>query len=171
MNNLGKKIMIAGAGNTVKYFQSPKIIAIDPGASGGIAVFLVNEKRLIEVVPMPETPTDMLNFISKWQVNSICYLEKVQGLPGMAGSAMFNFGKNYGYLEMALLARKIKTVTVTPQVWQKALQLGTKGGRSGTQWKNHLKAKAQQLFPNQKITLKTADALLLLEYARLKEKL
>lgn len=155
----------------VKYLKDKKIIAIDPGANGGIAIFSVDKERLIEVVKMPDTPQDLLDLISKYQTNSICYLERVGGLPGMGGASMFNFGKGFGHLEMALLCRKIPTTEVTPQKWQKALQLGTKGHKSSSQWKNKLKAKAQQLYPKvPKITLATSDALLILEYARITEK-
>jgi len=34
---------------------------------------------------------------------------------------------------------------------------------SPVQWKNKLKAEAQRLYPDIKVTLKTADALLILE--------
>ncbi len=147
------------------------IIAIDPGKNGGIAVFDVVRRKIVSLVKMPDTPTDILNFLSVYNTNSVCYLEKVGGLPGMGGSAMFNFGKGYGHIEMALLANKIKTVTVTPQQWQKTLQLGTKGNKSTTEWKNKLKAKAQQLYPEvEKITLATSDALLILEHARIVER-
>jgi hypothetical protein len=33
------------------------------------------------------------------------------------------------------------------------------------EWKRKLKEEAQRLFPNMDVTLKTADALLILEYA------
>lgn len=59
---------------------------------------------------------------------------------------------------------------VTPQKWQKALQLGTKGNKSNTEWKNKLKARAQQLFPNVPMTLAVADALLILEYSKITER-
>lgn len=156
----------------IKYLKDRKIIAIDPGANGGVAIFSVDKERLIEAVKMPDTPQDLLDLLSKYQVNSICYLEKVGGIPGQGGaSSMFNFGKGFGHLEMALLCRKIPTTEVTPQKWQKALQLGTKGHKSASQWKNKLKAKAQQLYPKvPKITLATSDALLILEYARITEK-
>ena len=85
------------------------IIAIDPGKNGGIAVFDVVRRKIVSLVKMPDTPTDILNFLSVYNTNSVCYLEKVGGLPGMGGSAMFNFGKGYGHIEMALLANKIKT--------------------------------------------------------------
>lgn len=156
----------------IKFWKDNKIIAIDPGKNGGIAVFSIDRNMLIEVVKMPETPMDILTFLSLFQKNSICYIEKVGGIPGQGGaSSMFNFGKGFGHLEMALLCRKIPTTEVTPQKWQKALQLGTKGHKSTSQWKNKLKAKAQQLYPKvPKITLAISDALLILEYARITEK-
>lgn len=40
------------------------------------------------------------------------------------------------------------------------------GGESKQSFKNRLKDKAQQLFPREKVTLATADALLIAEYAR-----
>lgn len=156
----------------IKFWKDNKIIAIDPGKNGGIAVFSIDRNMLIEVVKMPETPMDILTFLSLFQKNSVCYIEKVGGITGQGGaSSMFNFGKGFGHLEMALLCRKIPTTEVTPQKWQKALQLGTKGNKSNTEWKNKLKAKAQQLYPSMsKITLAISDALLILEYARLTEK-
>ena len=156
----------------IKFLKDRKIIAIDPGKEGGIVVFSLDKNEFVEVIHMPETPQFLEEFLNKYKNNSICYLEKVGGIPGQGGaSSMFNFGKGFGHLEMALLCRKIPTVEVTPQKWQKALQLGVKGKKSNTDWKNKLKAKAQQLFPYVgKITLATSDALLILEYARITEK-
>ena len=155
----------------IKHIKDKKLIAIDPGKNGGIAVYSVDKDKLLEVVKMPDTPQDLLLFLSKYQVNSKCYLEKVGGIPGQGGaSSMFNFGKGFGHLEMALLCRRIPTMEVTPQKWQKALQLGTKGNKSNTEWKNKLKARAQQLFPNVPMTLSVADALLILEYSKITER-
>lgn len=155
----------------LKYFKDQKIIAIDPGKNGGIAVFSSRINKVIEVVKMPSTPQDLLSFISIYKHNSICYLEKVGGLPGMGGSSMFNFGQGFGHVEMALLCKKIPTIEVTPQKWQKALQLGNKGNKSTTEWKNKLKTRAQQIFPYiNGITLATSDALLILEYGIITEK-
>lgn len=145
------------------------LIAIDPGTNGSI-VYMANGK--LESVKMPETPTDVYVTL-KWlrdNYNCVCYMEKVQGLPGMGGSPMFNFGKGYGHLEMALIALEIRTVTVTPQKWQKFIGIGTKGGSTTTEWKNKLKAKAQQLYPAHKIFLWNADSILILEYAKSIEK-
>ena len=156
-----------------KYFNDRKVIAIDPGKEGGIAVFSLDSDKLIALVHMPETPRDLLLFLSKWQKNSVCYLEKVGGLPGMGGSAMFNFGKGFGHIEMALIARNIPIIEVTPQKWQKHLQLGTKGSKSTNEWKTKLKEVAQRLYPKvetdfslktKKDWLRVADALLILKY-------
>ncbi len=49
-----------------------------------------------------------------------------------------------------------------PDWWQKALRLG-KSADHGDRWKAHLKGRAQALFPRVEVTLKTADALLILE--------
>lgn len=144
-----------------------KYIGIDPGRQGGIAV-LSADGSVVEVAKIPTTPMDVLDFLSKYKDDSYCVLERVGGLPGQGGSAMFNFGKGYGHLQMALLALGIPTNDVTPNKWEKSFQLGSSGKYGKTEWKNRLKAKAQQLFPSlgRKITLATCDALLIAEYGR-----
>lgn len=146
-----------------------KIMAIDPGVNGGIAVYdTVAKIATAENMPVP--PGDLSECIEVYKPD-VCYLEKVGGMPGQGGSAMFNFGYGFGCLNQCLYDHHIKTITVTPQKWQKALQLGTrKKSQSKTEWKNKLKAKAQQLYPDIKVTLKTSDALLILEYARITER-
>lgn len=141
------------------------IIAIDPGVNGAIAIYHQRVNHT-DVFNMPETPTDVYDLLATYSNNAVCFLEKVQGLPGMGGSPMFNFGKGYGHLEMALIALSIPTETILPQKWTKTMSLGTKSScSSSTEWKNKLKAKAQQLYPNIKVTLHNADALLILHYA------
>ncbi len=144
-------------------------IGIDPGKNGGIAV-MSYDGSVIDLTKMPETPQDLLCFLSKYKDGSFCTLERVGGMPGNGGSAMFNFGKGYGHLQMALIALQIPTEDVTPNKWEKSYQLGTSGKFTKTEWKNRLKAKAQQLFPGlgKRITLATCDALLICEYGRRK---
>lgn len=147
-----------------QYYKDRLIIGIDPGVGGGIAIYSMTKKQLVNVVKMPPTPQELFSFLKKHSLDAYCYLEKVGGMPGQGGSAMFNFGKGYGHLEMALLALRIPTETVTPQKWQKEFQLGSRGKMSKTDWKNKLKAKAQQLFPNYTVTLAIADAMLIALY-------
>lgn len=142
------------------------IVAIDPGANGGIVVGNINGE-VYQVDKMPATPKDLLEYLKDVVdgfMKVTCVLEKVGGIPGQGGMAMFNFGKGFGYLEMALLACGIATEEVTPQKWQKVFQMGSSKGYSKTEWKNKLKAKAQMLYPLQKVTLWNSDALLLYKY-------
>lgn len=143
------------------------IIGIDPGSLGGIAV-LDESHKVVEVINMPETPMDILNFLRKYEPSeTVAYLEDVgKGLPGQSSSATAKFARHNGHLEMALLALGISTVKATPQKWEKMYQLGKSSSYSKTEWKNRLKAKAQELFPNlgKKVTLRTCDALLLALY-------
>ena len=99
----------------------------------------------------------------------VCYMEKVgQGMPGQSSKATATFARHCGHLDMALLALGIPTNTVTPNKWEKSYQIGLSTGLGKTEWKNRLKAKAQQLFPQlgKRVTLATCDALLLAEYGR-----
>lgn len=100
----------------------------------------------------------------------IAVVEDQCGFAGAKGrvsaAAMFNFGRGFGFLLGVLQTMGCRVILVRPQKWQSALCLGTKAQAGGrTAWKNVLKVRASQLNPNLKVTLSTADALLLLEYA------
>ena len=143
------------------------VIGIDPGFSGGIAV-MDEAHKVTEVANMPETPMDILDFLRKYvSEDTVVYMEDVgKGMPGQSSSATAKFARHNGHLEMALLALGLPTVKCTPQKWQKVYQLGKSTDHDKNTWKNTLKAKAQELFPNlgKKVTLKTADALLIALY-------
>ena len=98
----------------------------------------------------------------------VCVLEEVSGFAGKAqpGSAMFRFGEHFGFLKGIIQALEVRLVLVRPQVWQRGFGLGTASAcASKTIWKNKLKAEAQRRFPHLNVTLKTADALLILEHS------
>ena len=148
------------------------LYGVDPGASGGIAWQIgTREPRAIA---MPATEVD--TFLAFEQPDSserpgghhmIAVIEKVHSRPGEGVSSAFKFGWNYGGLRMAILAAGIRLEEVTPYTWQKALGIPKrKPNESKTQFKNRLKARAQELYPGMKVTLKTCDALLILEYAK-----
>jgi hypothetical protein len=100
--------------------------------------------------------------------DTVVYLEQVGGYVGgggQPGSAMFKFGQNFGMCLTVPRALGMKVITYTPQQWQKPLGIGTVRTAGGkTPWKNKLKAAAQALYPKVKVTLSTADALLILNY-------
>lgn len=157
------------------------IIAIDPGASGGIAFEIQN--ALPHAYPIPQTEGDIVvalhelkKLAIEFAAEPICYIEDQVGCvgPGMkvSATAMFTFGRGFGFLLGVLQTQGWRITPVRPQKWQEALSLGSKRAcASKTEWKNKLKARAQQLYPDEAVTLKTADALLLLEYAKRKEQL
>lgn len=152
-----------------------RVIGIDPGLAGGIAVLDI-DGNVVDIRKMPPTPQDILDCLRKYCGTTIfsnevvCYLEKVgHGMPGQSSKSTATFARHNGHLEMALLALGIQTNEVTPNKWEKHYQLGKSTGRSKTEWKNKLKAKAQQLFPKEKVTLAVCDALLLAEYGRKQE--
>ena len=147
-------------------------IAIDPGMGGGV---VVRQAGAILAYPMPPTQGDLLSLLREVTTASevegqatVCVLEEVSGFAGKAqpGSAMFKFGESFGFIKGVIQTVGIKLVLVRPQVWQKAFGLGTASEcASKTVWKNKLKAEAQRRFPQLSVTLKTADALLILEWA------
>jgi hypothetical protein len=143
------------------------ILAIDPGASGGLAFGPAGKPPAL--VAMPDTLHDLVEVIRDAHCDH-AFLELVGGYVGKAqpASSAFNFGMNYGQIQGVLAALGVPFTLVRPQAWQKALSLGTSTGMSKTEWKNKLKAKAQQLYPSLKITLSTADACLIWHAAKTK---
>ena len=79
---------------------------------------------------------------------------------------MVKLNANSAYIRGVLWALKVQLVMVRPAKWQQFFSLGKRSGcASDTEWKNKLKAEAQRRFPDLKVTLKTADALLICDYA------
>lgn len=145
------------------------ILGIDPGAAGGICVF---DNGSIETHKMPETYADIYDFLQGITQDHlpgevVAVLEDVgHGMPGQSSSATAKFARHNGHLEMALYALGIPTTKVTPQKWQKAFSnsLGKSKDYEKREWKNRLKALAQQMYPSTKVTLATADSILLAAY-------
>ena len=136
------------------------IIGIDPGAKGGVAIYDETKDKLI-LHKCPETPKDMAAIINTAKVkdeNVFCVIEKVHAFPTDARSSAFKFGCNFGKWLGILGAYNISTLEVTPQVWMRPLQPLSKIKRER---KNQLKQIAINLFPENKITLSTSDAALM----------
>jgi hypothetical protein len=139
-------------------------IGIDPGKSGGIA--WIDETGRACVEKMPDTLADLWQLIYYDTGYNFCnarhqckaYLEQVHSSPQMGVVSAFTFGNGYGHLEMALTAAGIPFERVRPQAWQKAMGCMSKGD------KNITKRKAQELYPQIKVTHATADALLIATY-------
>ena len=145
-----------------------KIIAIDPGASGSVCYYDGNSVRAHN---MPETVGDLIEFFRTIDKDTVVVMEEVSGFIGKPhpGSRMFNFGLGYGQLQGVIQTLGFRLELVRPLKWQKALGLHRRKGMTPSEWKRKLRAEAQRLYPDIKVTLKTADALLILEYQRRKK--
>lgn len=160
------------------------IVGIDPGQSGGIAKLKQSGAVWVpSAIKMPETERDITDHLWSLYAESqnegleiIAFLEQVQVMPairriktpqgevrqevnpGITSTA--NFMKGYGFLRGCLLTIGITLEDIRPQAWQKMLGCLTRGN------KNISKAKAQQLFPQMRITHANADCLLIAECGR-----
>lgn len=161
----------------------PKItLAIDPGAAGGYA--LHNSSASIPVVTgnLPESDSDLIAFLGEQQDHADVLelvIERVNPHTGDIGMAA-SMAKLYGhkrFIEGAAMAIGYRVINVMPKEWQEMFGFGKKPKkkvmRKGVEkevndnvaWKNRLKDEAQRRFPCQRVTLHTADALLMLEWA------
>ena len=141
-------------------------LGIDPGLSGGLAL-LNNIGQVERLDKMPATERDIWLWFSTLPPGTRAVIEKVHSMPEQGIASSFKFGYGFGGLVMALTATNIPFVPTTPQKWIKALAIPSKKSSEGkTQWKNRLKAKAQQLYPQSRITLAVSDALLIAHYCR-----
>lgn len=143
------------------------ILGIDPGLSGGVACR--HADQAVTAIATPATEGDLLELFQSVvdPGKTIAFVEEVGGFIGkqQPGSAMFEFGRNFGFTLGVLQALNVRIELVRPQKWQKPLGLGTASGcASRTEWKNKLKACAQRLYPALKPTLSTADATLILDF-------
>lgn len=145
------------------------VIGIDPGVNGGVAVMYSDTK--VASYKMPSTEKDISDLFKEIydysQIENepvVVFLEKVHSMPGQGVVSTFTFGMNYGFLRGTLIGLNFPIYDVTPQKWQKAL--GISKSESKAIHKNKLKGLAQQWFPDQKVTLKNADALLIAKYGK-----
>jgi len=141
-------------------------IGVDPGKSGAIAV--LEDVKVLATVKMP-TNMDQYDelFVGKmFDASAIAVVEKVHAMPGQGVTSMFNFGYSVGRLHASLECHEIPYHLETPRTWMKWHGVKKSKSESGTQWKNRLKDLAIRLFPDEKIYLWNADALLIAYYCR-----
>jgi len=142
-----------------------RYIGIDPGKSGGITMI---KNDTVETYKCPDRTIDMaLLFYSMLgdEPNNVKLLmEKVWARPNNAVRSAFTYGVNYGQWLGIAAAAEIHMYTVLPAEWMTSV--GCKKGMDYAVRKKWLKEKAQKLYPNCKITLYTADSILIAHYAK-----
>lgn len=154
------------------------VIGVDPGAAGGIAVFIpgANAKAL----RMPKDITDLCDFFAYYRDNyrPIVFLEKLSVRPDdvTADGSRANLGKlyriqrmmaNYEHLKAVIEMSGVPYVMVHPMTWQTKLNLRTRGvHEEKAARKRKYRGFAQASYPEIKVTLWNADALLIMHFGR-----
>ena len=140
-------------------------IGIAPGKMGGVA-FIYNDNY--NVAQCPNTVSEMadelilLNDMAP-DIQKYAIIEQVHSMPKQGVKSVFTFGQGYGQWLGILATLKIPYIQVSPHKWMKWYPAVPKIKKDR---KNHLKHLAQQRFPDVKITLATADAMLIANYLR-----
>ena len=112
-----------------------KIIGIDPGLSGAIAV--MHDKKVINMYDMPvmaegkknkrQLNSSQLVNIIKENINededTIVVVEQVNAMPGQGVTSMFNFGQTFGAIKGVCAALKLPIFFVRPSKWKKLFEL------------------------------------------------
>ena len=108
-----------------------KIIGIDPGLSGAIAV--MHDKKVINMYDMPvmaegkknkrQLNSSQLVNIIKENINkdeeTIVVVEQVNAMPGQGVTSMFNFGQTFGAIKGVCAALELPIYFVRPSKWKK----------------------------------------------------
>ncbi len=139
-------------------------LGLDPGSDGAMALISRDRSTVILEKFEGRSQVEINAVLREWSLwgKILAALEKVHSMPGQGVSSTFTFGKNTGFLQGLLVAHEIPYYEVDPQRWQRLMALG---GRYEKRKKKH-KEKAERLFPTVRgITQKTADGLLIAEYA------
>ena len=154
------------------------VIGIDPGASGGIAVYIPG--RLTKTLKMPKDPKDFRAFISYYRENfqPIVFIEKLSVRPDdvsvsndrAAMGKMYRIQKmmaNFEQMKAIMEVEGVPFVLTHPMTWQTKLTIRERGWHEEkAERKNRYKERAAALYPGVKITLWNADALLLMHFGR-----
>ena len=130
-----------------------KIIGIDPGLSGGIAV--LENNKVLNILDMPVMPEGKKN---KRQLNSAqlvklikdniskneevsVVVEQVNAMPGQGVTSMFNFGQTFGAIKGVCAALGLPIFFVRPAKWKKHFELINSS-------KDSSRTKAIEMYPS-----------------------
>ena len=162
-----------------------KIIGIDPGLNGAIAVMENNKvKEIFDVPVMPEGKKNkrqlnnaqlvklLKDIISKDEEITVV-VENVSAMPGQGVTSMFNFGQTFGAIKGICAALGLPIFFVRPAKWKKHFDLINSS-------KDASRTKAIEMYPSisdqlsRKKDVNKSDAILIARFyseTRLKEDL
>ena len=152
-----------------------KIIGIDPGLSGAIAV-LENNKviKIFDIPVMSEGKKNKRQLNSALLVNLLkeniqkdedvtVVVEQVNAMPGQGVTSMFNFGQTFGALKGICASLGLPIFFVRPSKWKKHFDLINSQ-------KDSSRTKAIEMYPSlsselsRKKDVNKADAILIARY-------
>lgn len=113
-----------------------KILGIDPGQSGGLAIVDVSQPIMPDVVAGIRMPTMQIRAkkamdvktIENWladEVIDVAVLEQVSSMPRQGVASSFQFGRSFGAIEYCAHLHAKRVEYVTPSVWKKAMGLSS----------------------------------------------
>jgi len=143
------------------------LIAVDPGVNGA---FVWSEKGKVHAVKMPPTASDIADLIRSFAYKSSLvelHLENPSkgGWGPVSSDTIGKLFEQIGGIRYSGLVVGWKVNLVAPQTWQAKIGIKRSYGEGKTSFKNRLKDKAAELFPDHAITLATADAFLIYHVA------
>ena len=162
-----------------------KVIGIDPGLNGAIAVLQENKvKEIFDVPVMPEGKKNKRQLNSAQLVKLLkdiisdneeiaVVVENVSAMPGQGVTSMFNFGQTFGAIKGICAALGLPIFFVRPAKWKKHFDLINSS-------KDASRTKAIEMYPSlsdqlsKKKDVNKSDAILIARFyseTRLKEDL
>lgn len=154
------------------------VIGVDPGSNGGLAVFVPGQNA--KVVKMPKDVTELRDFFVYYADNykPVVFLEKLSVRPDdvavqdnrAAMGKLYRIQRlmaNYEHLKAVIEMSGVPYVMVHPMTWQTKLNLRTRGvHEEKAERKKKYQREAAKLYPEIKVTLWNADALLIMHFGR-----
>ena len=152
-----------------------KIIGIDPGLSGAIAILENNKvKDIFDMPVMSEGKKNKRQLNSAQLVKLIkdnikdeeevtVIVEQVNAMPGQGVTSMFNFGQTFGAIKGVCAALGLPIFFVRPSKWKKHFELINSS-------KDASRTKAIEMYPNlsdklsRKKDVNKSDAILIARY-------
>ena len=152
-----------------------KIIGIDPGLSGAIAIMKNNKVQNIFDMPvMAEGKKNKRQLNSAQLVNilkenvseneeAVVVVEQVNAMPGQGVTSMFNFGQTFGAIKGVCAALELPIFFVRPSKWKKHFELINSS-------KDSSRTKAIEMYPylsnqlSKKKDVNKSDAILIARF-------
>ena len=154
-----------------------RIIGIDPGLSGGIAI--LDDLKIYDIFDMPImsegkknknqlNSAQLVNIINKHVLrkeNTFVIVEQVSAMPGQGVTSMFNFGQTFGSVKGICAALGLPIFYVRPAKWKKHFELINSS-------KDASRSKVIEMYPSissrltKKKDVNKADAILIARYFR-----